>query len=168
MRKTVAVCVLMALIASASAEVTRVAVPDSNWSVSFESPPLQSDPVGPSARNLLYRGRADRLNVSLHVGPPECPGANTNQEMYRCFGARLDRLKGVVPESITAAETPRGVELGYLLRVRDGDRSVALFNMHLLFAKKGSWGDLHVSMVQPQAGDVPVVTGIIRSVSIAE
>lgn len=168
MRKTVAAVLLVAAMSCASADVIRVPVPNAKWSVSFVSPPLQGDPVGPSASNLLYRGSADRLNVSLHVGPPECPGGKTNQDMYQCFSARLSQLKGVVRDSIKYVETPKGVELGYLLRVRDGDRMVALLNMHLLFSSQGSWGDLHVSMVQAQPADVPVVTDIIRSVSIAE
>jgi hypothetical protein len=144
-----------------------VPVPGARWSVSFESPPLQRDAIGPSAGNLLFRGSADRMIVSLHVGPPNCPGGSSNQDMYRCVAARLAGLKGVVQDSIKAADTPKGVELGYLMRVQNGERTVELFNVHLLFAKQGSWGDLHVSVLQPQAGDVPVVKGIVASVSVS-
>jgi hypothetical protein len=167
MRKKLLLLGALIAVPPAVAEVVRVPVPPTSWAVSFDAPALKKLDDDAGTRNLLYSGNAGRLNVTLHVGPPECPGGSTNQEMYDCFSARLKRLKGVVPESVTATETPRGIELTYLLRIRQGERSIGLFNMHLLFAHRGSWGDLHVSMVQPQSGDMPVVTRIIRSFAIA-
>ena len=158
-----------ALIAAtpALADVIRVPVPPTSWAVTFDAPALKKLNDDAGTKNLLYSGNAGRLNVTLQVGPPECPGGSTNQEIYDCFSTRLKRLKGVVPESVSATETPRGVELTYLLRINQGERSIGLYNMHLLFAHQGNWGDLHVSMMQPQSGDMPVVTRIIRSFAIA-
>ena len=70
--------------------------------------------------------------------------------------------------TIRANETPRGVQVAYLMELPLGERKVRAFNINYLFAKNGKWADLHISVIQPAKGDFEAVFKMLDTVAVID
>jgi hypothetical protein len=145
-----------------------LAVPGEKWALRFESPELTKIKEVSSGNGYAYTGTADRMNLSLFVETPTCPGGDAIQNIYKCFGEKIQHVPYVVNGSIAAFEAPDGLQVTYLMQVPSGEKSYRMFNLHFLFARNGKWGDLHISVVQPSKSDLEIVTSLVKSLTIVE
>ncbi len=159
---------LIALFVSLPGKTASLAVPGEKWALMFESPELTKIKEVSSGHGYTYSGTADRMNLSLIMENPTCPGGNTIQNIYKCFGEKIQRVPYVLNGSIAAYETPDGLQVTYLMQVPSGEKSYRMFNLHFLFARNGKWGDLHISVVQPSKSDLEIVASLVKSLTIVE
>jgi hypothetical protein len=154
----------------AQAELKTLPIPDQKWAVQFDAPLLRDVNNGLEAsRAFYYAGNAGRLNVSLHVGEPDCAEAESNIGRYRCFYERMKKSPIIVPATIKAMETPAGVQVMYMVKVNAGEnKTITALNLHLLFMHQGKAGDFHVSVIQPEEKDVMETAAILSSVKLIE
>ena len=133
---------LVALIASfilqvARAEVVLLPVPGEGWSLKFEAPLLTEIKPPPATSGHVYTGNAGRLNLSLHVEKPDCDGGDSPQNLYKCFGEKMQRNPYIVDGTIAAYEAPDGVQITYLMEVPVNEDKVRAFNLNYVFARNG-------------------------------
>lgn len=143
-------------------------VPGEKWALRFESPELTKIKEASDSNGYTYAGTADRMNLSLFVEKPSCSGGDAIQNIYKCFGEKIQRVPYIVNGSIAAYEAPDGLQVTYLMQVPSGDKSYRMFNLHFLFARNGKWGDLHISVVQPSKSDLEIVKSLVKSLTIVE
>ena len=150
----------------ARADELTIPLPAEKWSLKLDAPAMQKAPV--AGDDAVYAGTAGKWNVSLHVGPPLCAGGDGNENMYKCFGAKMQQMPYIVNGSIRANETPRGVQVAYLMELPLGERKVRAFNINYLFAKNGKWADLHISVIQPAKEDFEAVFKMLDTVAVID
>ena len=153
---------------SAFADSVVLPVPSESWSVQFQGPTLQDTKSQADASGYAYAGNAGKVNVSLFVEPPSCPGGESNGARYQCFTAQIARSPLVVPSTIAGNEIAAGVLVMYMVRTAFDGRSILAFNAHLLFTHAGKAGDFHASVVQPESDDVRSLIELVQSVRIAD
>ena len=171
MRAPALACVLAlaAVATSARADPTRLAVPGQGWSVRFDGPSFKKlDEKDDPGRYSLF-GNADRFNLSLYVEPPMCPGGDSSERIHACFLASLKRNPTVLYDTERGNTLPRGgVMVMYMVEGDVGVSKVHAFNVNVLFAHKGKWGDLHVSYVSPRPEDVQALIALAQSVEVVD
>lgn len=145
-----------------------LAVPGEGWALKFESPELTKIKEVSNGDGYAYSGNAGRMNLSLFVEKPTCPGGDAIQNIYKCFGEKIQHVPYIVNGSIAAYEAPDGLQVTYLMQVPSGEKTYRMFNLHFLFARNGKWGDLHISVVQPSKSDLEIVTSLVKSLSFGD
>jgi hypothetical protein len=148
----------------AFADPISIPIPDSKWSVQFDSPPLKEMRNKAEADRYSYAGTAGKLNVSLFVEPPTCPDGESNEAVYKCFLQKLKTSPLVVASTIRGNELPTGVQVAYMVKAEVEGRPIQAINVHLLFKRDGKAGDFHASIVQPESADVQKIFSLVASV----
>lgn len=156
------------LAGAAAAEPTELAVPSQKLVIRFDGPALTKvrEDAGPA--RYSYAGTAGKINVSVFVEPPDCEGGSGNEARYKCFLQKLKTVPGLAPATIRGNEVPSGVQVAYLTQAEVDGRMVQMFHVNLLFLHAGKFGDLHVSVVQPERADIPALFGLVRSAQVSE
>ncbi|MFS2004114.1 hypothetical protein ACEN9F_10860 [Duganella sp. CT11-25] len=151
---------------SALADELRIPVPGEGWTLKLDAPSMSEVPA--AREGHVYTGNAGKLNLSLHVSKPLCPGGDSNENLYKCFGAKMQGIPHIINGSIRASETANGIQVTYLMEVSSGDKKVRAFNLNYLFVKNGKWADVHVSVVQPVKEDLESVFKLIDTIGITD
>jgi hypothetical protein len=151
---------------SALAGELRIPVPGEGWTLKLDAPSMSEVPA--AREGHVYTGNAGKLNLSLHVSKPLCDGGDSNENVYKCFGAKMQGIPYIINGSIRANEAANGIRVSYLMEVPSGDRKVRAFNLNYLFVKNGKWADLHLSVVQPIKEDIESVFKLIDTVTIVD
>lgn len=143
------------------AEEQVISVPGEGWRIRFDAPKLT--PVD-SPLKSVYFGHADRLVLSFFVEPPKCPGGDSDENIYACYTATLQKNPAVDWDTERGNTVPNGVQVMYMSSIEAGGQKAKAFNINLLFARKGKWADLHVSIAGPTRDDVKALFALIQSV----
>ena len=156
---------LAALAASpaAFADEVLVPVPGAGWHLRMDLPSAVKP--GPTPPGGLYGAGAGRFNVTAFAEEHAwCPGPETNENVYKCFAARL-RANPIVDWDTERGNTmPNGVQVMYMTHAQiDGAKATA-FNVDVLFPHAGKWVDVHFSVVSPTPGDLPGLLAMAGSV----
>jgi hypothetical protein len=93
----------------AFAESVKLAVPGEHWSLRFDAPALTIVNEPRATSGHVYSGTAGRLNLSFHVSAPDCAGGDSSENLYKCFGMKLQQIPYIIDGSIAAHEAPSGV-----------------------------------------------------------
>jgi hypothetical protein len=150
----------------ALSEEQTISVPGQSWKIRFDAPRLI--PVKGAAPSIFY-GRADRLQISIFVEPPRCPGGDSDENIYRCFAASLKKNPVAIWDTERANTRPKGgVVVMYMTRVEVDGKTGGAFNINLLFAHNGKWADMHTSIASPTPKDVNALMAIVNSAAIVE
>ena len=161
-------CVALAavlVVASARAEEQVIPVPGEGWRIRLNAPrlvPAASPGTG------VYAGRADRLQLTVFVEPPRCPGGNGDENIYNCFAQALKKSPLVMWETERGNTTPKGVQVMYLARLDTGAAAAKSFNIHLLFSRRGKWADVHGSIAAPGKDDIAALSALMDSITIED
>jgi hypothetical protein len=131
------------------ADTITIAVPNEKWTIQLNSPPLKTVKDQTSGQSYEYWGTSGRLNVSLSVESPKCPGGDTDAEWHKCMIDRVLNSPVVVAPSVGFDSTPIGQAVSYLARVTVADKTVESVNVNILFTKEGKECNLHLSMLLP-------------------
>ena len=154
--------------APAFAADDRLPVPDQGWEVRFDGPAYDKVDEKNRPNQYMLRGTSGRFNVSLFVETPSCAGGLSNEALYACYQVALKRNPMVVPATVRANALPKGVAVMYMMQVEAEGRKIPMFNINVLFAHGGKQGDLHVSMIAPQHGDVEALIRIAESFDVVD
>lgn len=162
--------ILAAVMADAIAQsgIISLPIPQENWSLTFEAPALKEMPLPFKPRGYAYLANAGRLNVSLYVEAPSCPGSDQNAGRLKCFLETRRRIPYFIPTSLRVSETSLGVLVVYGMRVETEGRSVTSLHSHVLFHRDGKEVDFHASIVQPDANDAQSLRLLVQSVTVVE
>jgi|HubBroStandDraft_5_1064220.scaffolds.fasta_scaffold202335_1 hypothetical protein len=152
----------------AFAESVKLVVPGEHWSVRFDAPALTIVNEPQATSGHVYSGTTGRLNLSFHVSPPDCAGGDSSENLYKCFGMKLQQIPYIIDGSIAAHEAPSGVQVTYLMETSANERKVRVFNLNYVFAHNGKWGDLHISVVQPVKADLEAVVALMKSLELVD
>lgn len=151
----------------ACAEEQTIRVPGEGWRIRFEAPELSPAPAPPpGGRQRVYYGKADRLQLTFFVEPPGCAGPDTDENIYACFLPRLLKNPYIVSDSVRANTVPNGVLVMAFSRLQTEIGTGTNFSMHLLFARRGKWADVHASFASPTKDDVRALAAIMNSIRI--
>ncbi|QGZ38185.1 hypothetical protein IP92_01519 [Pseudoduganella flava] len=148
------------LLRTALADPTVLAARDLGWEVRFDAPPTAKVEERSTPNAYRYAGTAGKFNLSLFIEPPQCEGGATNNEQLQCFAGRLEKVPGLVRQSIRVNRLPNAVQLSYLTYGQTGETAVKIMHTHVLFADKGKWGDLHGSIVKPDTAEIAMLLAL--------
>src|SRR4029079_8417811 len=70
----------------ASAEEQTISIPRDGWETRLDAPQLTPSKDG---ANSVFNGRSDRLQISVFVESPRCPGGDSDENVYECFAEAL-------------------------------------------------------------------------------
>jgi hypothetical protein len=142
-----------------------IPAPGEGWRVRISAPKLDTVPsVLPSA----YSGRAGRLEISFFVEPPRCAGGDSDENIYKCFATSLQRNPLVVWDTERANTRPNGIQVMYISQASSEKDAAKAFNINLLFARRGKWADIHVSIASPTQEDVKELFKIMDSITVED
>jgi hypothetical protein len=146
------------------AEDQTISIPGEDWKIRFDAPQLTP---GKGVAQSVFYGRADRLQISVFVELPRCPGGDSDENVYECFAAVL-RKNPVADWDSERANTRAngGVTVMYMTREEIGGAKGGAFNINLLLVHQGKWVDVHTSIASPTQDDVKALFAIVSSVEI--
>jgi hypothetical protein len=151
---------------AALADELRIPVPGEGWTLKLDAPPMSE--VQAAREGHVYTGNAGKLNLSLHVSKPLCPGGDGDDSRYKCFRSKMANMPYIVSDSVRANTVAGGVQVTYLMEVPVGERKLRAFNLYYLFVKNGKWADLHVSVVQPSREELESVFKLIDTMTVVD
>jgi hypothetical protein len=161
---------LVALLAGAPACAadTHLPVPGQDWEVRFDAPAFEKQKESNTPDQYMLAGNGGRFNLSFFVEKPSCPLGLDNKALYGCYRQALERNPMVVPGTVRGFGLAKGVSVMYVIHVEAQGQKVTLFNVNVLFAHAGKQGDLHVSMTNPQDGEIERIVRIAESFDIVD
>jgi hypothetical protein len=149
---------------SALAEDQIVSIPGEDWRIRFDAPQLTP---GKGIAQSIFYGRADRLQISVFVEPPRCPGGDSDENVYECFAAVLRKNPVADWDTERANTRPNGgVTVMYMTRGETGALKGSAFNINLLLVHNGKWVDMHTSIASPTQDDIKTLFAIVNSAEI--
>lgn len=156
---------LLAFNATSWAVEQTITVPGEGWHIRFDAPQLA--PAAGMVPSVFY-GAADRFQLSIFVEPPRCGGPDTSENIYDCFLQKMLKNPYIMRDSIRANTTQNGVLVMAFSKIESEGRVGTNFSMHLLFARKGKWADVHASFASPTKEDVKALLAIMESIKIED
>ena len=143
--------------AVAGAAPTSVAIPGLGWQVSFDAPPAVERKESDHPDQYLYFASAGRFNMSIYVETPGCKRGATHADFRDCFWPKASRNPVIVKESIRQECGERYCKVSYDIEAPWDRRLVRQRNINFLFAYRGKWTDVHVSVLEPTEADVKML-----------
>jgi hypothetical protein len=152
------------LAASAFAEDQTISIPGEDWKIRFDAPQLTP---GKGVAHTVFYGRSHRLQISVFVEPPRCPGGDSDENVYECFAAVLRKNPVADWDTERANTRPNGgVTVMYMTRGEIGGVKGGAFNINLLLVHNGKWVDMHTSIASPTQADIKTLYAIVSSAEI--
>jgi len=148
------------------AEPVVLSIPQEKLAVHFDARPLKKVEENYKDGRYSYLGNAGNFNLSLFVEPSTCEGDESNEVRYKCFLEKLRRVPFVQVSTIRANEIPAGVQVMYMMEGELKGRPFQQFHGNLLFRHGKKAGDLHASVLAPQAPDVKFLFALMKSVQL--
>jgi hypothetical protein len=162
----VSIAVLIASSAAAAPPVERVAVPipGATWRIAFELPPLLKHQQSSTDAGFAYLANARQFNVSFYVETPSGSG-QANEDVYKFYWSKAARSPLIKSSTIRAAVLPRFVRVTYEIEAPFEGRTVHQKNANYYFAFRGTWVDVHVSVIEPEEGDDAVLQNFEKTLT---
>jgi hypothetical protein len=154
--------------AASQADELRIPVPAEGWALKLAGPAFKKADVANVTEGRVYVGTSGKFNVSLHVTPPMCEGGDAPDNIYRCFGERMQSVPYIIGSTIRAQKMADGVQVMYMMDAPAGEWKKRVFNINVVFARKGKWGDLHISVVEPEKADLEQALNMAKSLSFSD
>ena len=151
------------------AGTTRLEVPGQGWGIRFDGPAFRKLKEKDEPARYSMFGNGERFNVSFYVEPPLCPGGDSTEQIRDCFKKSLERSPIALQDTVRASVLPRGgVMVTHMAEGEAGGRKLQAFNVNVLFAHKGKWGDLHGSYVSPQPEEMKALVALAQSLEVID
>lgn len=154
--------------AAAWAEPTVLRASELGWEARFDAPATSKVEESSSATAYRYLGNAGRFNLSLAIEPPVCRGGGSPREQFDCFFGRMEKIPGLVSQSVKVKKANQGVLISYVAYAPVDGANTKIMHVHILFADKGLWGDLHGSVIKPEAEDSAMLLSLGSSFSYSK
>lgn len=167
MKNLIALASLLAS-SAACAEPTLFRAPELGWEVRVNAPATTKVEETSSATAYHYLGNAGKFSLSLDITDPHCRGGASRKDQFDCVFGQLDKIPGLVTQSIKFKKAPEAVLISYLAYGKIDGANTKVHHVHLIFADKGKWADLHASVVQPEAADSAMLLGLGEGFSFSD
>lgn len=154
--------------APAQVKPTTLVIPGQSWAVSFEAPLLSKQKEGNQRSQYMYLGNAGRFNLSLYVEDPDCAGGLKHEDYYKCFWPKASRNPLIDKESVVHSCKEKYCKVEYDVVATLSGQKVRQKNINFLFAYRGKWTDLHVSIVRPTQDDLRMLQEFENSLSYGD
>ena len=160
---------ILALILSpiANAEETYITMPNENWTLKLEIPPITNIEMKTRNRIIRYLGSSVETGVTISVSS-EIEASSSNEECFKTFWAKAQLNPVMVRSSI---KTQNDTKAYYATHQSEGEYKGEAFktaNGHAYFAKDGICMDLHVSHWPLTETSEGIVSSILESIEIVE
>ena len=151
--------------AAAFADPTVLRANELGWEVHFDAPPTSKVEETSSADAYHYTGNAGKFNLSLVIDQPNCRGGVSRKDQFDCFFGQMDKIPGLVTQSIKFKKAKEAVLISYLAYEQIDGASTKVHHVRILFADKGKWADLHASVIKPESADSAMLLGMNEAFS---
>ncbi len=152
----------------AIAEPATIRIPDQNWKISFDAPVLRKMKESNSPNQYMYFGNANLFNLSLYVETPTCAGGNTHEDFFKCYWPKTSKLAMIKQASVTTSCSEKYCKIAYDAEVTIQGNAIRQRSMNFLFAYRGKWVDVHVSVINPTEEDLALLKKFEASLSYSE
>lgn len=150
-----------------SAEDTYITIPNENWTLKLNTPPITSSKLEVSNRLVRYIGSSVETGVTLSVNS-ETEASSNNQECFEVFWAKAQNNPVMVKTSV---KTNSDNKAYYATHRSEGEYKGQAFktaNGHAYFARNGICVDLHVSHWPFTGESERIISDILESFVIIE
>lgn len=149
----------------AMAETTTLVIPDQNWSVSFDAPPLRPVREADSNDHYMYSANANNFAISLYVDVPACNGAETHEAVFNCFWSKAGKDPLINQTSVSKSCNPQYCKISYDFENTFQGASIKQKHIHFLFAYRDRWSNLHATVSNPTDNDLKLLETFATSFS---
>jgi hypothetical protein len=141
-----------------------IVVPGEGWRISFDSPALAETPAfrKNGASDYAFRGNSGRFNISIFVETPQGPG-KTPKACHDFYWPKASRNPLIAKDTVAASHTPEYYRVQYDIVTDLLGRAVRQKNVNYYLAFRGRWIDVHISIMEPVAGDEKVFAAFDKS-----
>lgn len=161
--RKVIVLALSCLFASAVLGATvKVKIPHEGWTISFETPFLESKSQSQEGARFVFAATAGRFDVLLFVEPPGGPG-NTHADCYESLWKKASQNPLIDKGSVKTSETIDFVRVTYDVLLKTKGHPTRQKNVNYYFSFNEKWVDIRISMTSPTAADEKVFAAFDRS-----
>jgi len=160
---------LFSLFASAAAfaEPTVLRANELGWEVHFDAPATSKVVETSTTDAYHYSGNAGKFKLSLDIEQPQCQGGVSRKDQFDCFFGQMDKIPGLVTQSIKFKKAPEAVLISYLAYDQIDGASTKVHHVRILFAGKGKWADLHAAVIKPESADSAMLLGMNEGFSFS-
>lgn len=143
---------LAALVTPLRADEKVFVIPDEGWRVVVDAPPLAKIEESRRGTDYALKANSGRFNLSLFVETPQS-ATGGHKECYEFYWLRGRRNPIIDQASVQVSNTARYYRVEYLMTAPFAGQVIKHKNVNYYFAFNGRWMDLHISVIEPQAGD---------------
>jgi len=150
-----------------SAEDTYITIPNENWTLKLDTPPITYSKLEVRNRLVRYIGSSVETGVTLSVNS-ETEASSKSQECFEVFWAKAQNNPVMVKASI---KTKNDSKAYYATHLSEGEYKGQAFktaNGHAYFVRNGLCVDLHVSHWPFTGESERVVSDILESLEIIQ
>jgi hypothetical protein len=157
---------LLALLpAAVHAAPMTVSVPGQGWQLSFDAPVFVDQKAVDHPDQYMYWGSSGRFNLSIYVETPGCKGGVKNEDFLDCFWPKASRNPLIVKESIDTRCNETYCRIAYDIKAALRGQPLRQVNRNFIFAYRGKWTDVHVSVLDPTETDLKLLDAFETSLN---
>lgn len=147
------------------AETTTLVIPDQDWAVTFDAPPLRPVREADSNDHYMYSGNANNFAVSLYVDTPACKDEDSHEAALNCFWAKAGKDPLINQASVAKSCNQQYCKISYEFENSFQGAPIRQKHIHFLFAYRGRWANLHAAVSNPTEHDLKLLETFSGSVS---
>ncbi len=148
-----------------NAEITTMPIPDQGWAITFDAPPLRPVREADSNDHYMYYGNANFFSVVINVDTPACEGGDSHENVLNCFWTRAGKDPLINQASVQKSCNSNYCKISYDLENSFQDKGIRQRHVHLLFAYKNKWSNVHVSYANPDEAGLKLLERFEQSFS---
>jgi hypothetical protein len=143
---------LLALPMTSLADVVSIPIPNQDWKITIDAPPLAGKREQQEGPNYVFGAKSGNFSISIFVEPPAKQGGSKEcQEHYWSLSSRNPMIS---KPTVKTSNTDRYYRVEYDIVVPDaGNKTITQRNVNYYFAFNNKWVDIHISMIAPAKKD---------------
>lgn len=168
LRHVIACCITLIICLfpyQSMAEITTMAIPDQGWAITFDAPPLRPVREADSNDHYMYYGNANFFSVVINVDTPACDGGESHENVLNCFWPKASKDPLINQASVQKSCNSHYCKISYDLENSFQDKGIRQRHVHLLFAYKNKWSNVHVSYANPDEAGLKLLERFEQSFS---
>lgn len=150
---------LLALPITSYADTVSIPIPNQEWKISFDAPPLARKQERQAGPNYVYQASSDKFNLSIFVEPQANPGGS--KECYEFYWPKASRNPLINKLTIKVSNTDTFYRVEYDI----AGETLTQRNVNYYFMFEGKWVDVHISITNPKKEDDAVIADFDKGLS---
>ncbi len=143
---------LAALVTPLRADEKVFEIPGEGWRVVVNAPPLSKIEESRRGADYALKGNSGRFNLSLFVETPQS-ATGSHKECYEFYWPRARRNPMIDQTSIRVSHSERCYRVEHISTYPLAGKTIQQKSVNYYFAFNSRWMDLHISVIEPRAGD---------------